>query len=137
MAGLAVTRDANVIHFGTGEGHEVGRPVANLTRLASRHVSPRLTRRVDVVVATHAIVRYPGMVVVRGTPRQRHQMARAAFRRRRNVIRAFPDRLHAVVAGGAGAEDVDMIKLTDRLPAPRRMAGLAVVRRQHMAGRLR
>lgn len=137
VASLASVRDAGVVHDRAGEGDEIRRRVTHLAGFSGREVGLRFARCVHVVVTARAIVVNAGVIVVGRGPWQRDQMARAAFRQCRDVIGPLADRLHAVVAGTAGTQHINMVKLRNRLPTVRRMAGLAVVRREDVIERLR
>ena len=102
MTGLAVARDADVVHCGAGKGHEIRRRMADFTGLRGRHVGARLARGMDVVMAADAVVRDTSMIVVRCAPRQRHEMAGAALGGRWNVIDTLANGLHSVMTGTAG-----------------------------------
>ena len=103
MTGLTVVRDADVIHLRARKGHEVGGRVAHLAGFHRRHVGARLAWGMDIVVAPGAVVRNAGVVVVGGTPGQRHEVTGAAFRRRRDMVRPLANGLNAVMARTAGA----------------------------------
>ena len=136
VAGLTVVDDAGMVHRRAGEGREIRRAVAGFAGVGGRHVRLRLARRMDVVVATHAVVGDANVIVMSGLPRQLHDVAGAAFGRSWNMGGGLADRLHAVMAAAASPQHVDMVELRNRTPTVRGMALRAIVARQDVVGRL-
>src|SRR3569833_3469592 len=125
-----------VVHGRTGERRKVRGRVTGLAGGAGvRDMSGRRTRSLDVVVARCTAGADPRMIEDRTGPTDRG-MTRIALEVGIDVLRPLALGLHVVVAGGAAAPRLGMIKIHRRVPSYRCMTTVTTLRRQNVGGRL-
>jgi len=129
----AGTDDLEVIH--AHQRHPERRPVAGVTGIRAADMLGMLTGGTHTIMTTHAIAGDTNVVEIRRDPGVGGMTVIASVLAP-DVVRRLASGDHAVVAAGAGTDDLEVVHAHQRHPERRAMAGVTGIRAAYVLGAL-